>query len=228
LEQLSPVVWAAALRHGRPAFVRRGLARAGRLVTRVLQARQRRGVSVALLGPDGAGKSTLAAGLQRSFVLPARQIYMGLTGGWLERVDRLRLPGLVRLGRVGVIWGRYLRGQYHTLRGRLVVFERYTFDAVAPTPMKLGRMGRLARWLDGRACPAPDLVLILDAPGTLMHQRKGEYTPETLEHWRQRFRTLEHRLSSVAVLDTTRPPEVVLAEATECIWKQYVRRWSRS
>ena len=135
---------------------------------------------MALLGPDGAGKSTLSESLRRSSVFPSRQVYMGLTGGWLRHVDRLRVPGIVRVGRLLVIWGRYLRGQYHVYRGRLVVFDRYVLDAEVPPPYPLGPFGRLARRIDGRSCPPPDLVLILDAPGTVMHQRKGEYTPETL------------------------------------------------
>ena len=152
-------------------------------------------------------------GLRQSFVLPARQVYMGLTGGWLRHVDRLRVPGIVRVGRFLVIWGRYLRGQYHLHRGRLVVFDRYIYDAEVPTPYPLSRWGRLARWLDGRTCPGPDLVLILDAPGAVMHERKGEYTPEVLEDWRQKFLTVRDRHPNVVVLDTTRPVEDVRAEA---------------
>src|SRR5205085_4677977 len=50
---------------------------------------RRRGLSVVLLGPNGVGKSTLAAGLQRSFCLPARSVYMGL---W--QAETARRPGL--------------------------------------------------------------------------------------------------------------------------------------
>jgi thymidylate kinase len=35
--------------------------------------------SVALIGPDGAGKSTLAEQLERSFPLPVRRLYMGIS-----------------------------------------------------------------------------------------------------------------------------------------------------
>jgi thymidylate kinase len=81
--------------------------------------------------------------------------------------------------------------------------------------------------MDGRACPAPDLVLILDAPGSLMHERKGEYTPETLEDWRQRFLGLQHRLRNVEVLDTSQPPDAVRTEAIDRIWRRYAERWGR-
>jgi thymidylate kinase len=224
IAQLGPALQTTA-RARRPTLLSRALDAATRTVAGVKGVRRRRGVSVALLGPDGAGKSTLATGLERSFVFPVRQVYMGLTGGWLRRVDKLRIPGLVRVGRFLVIWGRYLLGLYHTHRGRLVVFDRYIYDAEVPTPYPLGRLGRLARWLDGRACPGPDLVLVLDAPGAVMHQRKGEYTAEMLEEWRQRFLALRGRIPNVEVLDTTQPPDVVRADATAAIWRRYAERW---
>src|SRR5205807_10207360 len=44
-----------------------------------LRARLRgRGVSIAVMGPDGAGKSTVAEGIQNSFFFPVRSVYMGL------------------------------------------------------------------------------------------------------------------------------------------------------
>ena len=69
---------------------------------------RRGGIGVALVGPDGAGKTTLAGEIARGFPFPVRRIYMGLTGGTMRYVSRLRVPGLVLLGRIGVIWWRYL------------------------------------------------------------------------------------------------------------------------
>jgi thymidylate kinase len=183
---------------------------------------------VALLGPDGAGKSTLASGIEDSFVFPVRQMYMGLTGGMLRQVDRLRVPGVVRAGRLAVIWYRYLLAQYHVARGRLVVFDRYIYDADVPTPHRLGLLARAGRWMDGRCCPAPDLILLLDAPGELMHQRKPSYTPEMIEDWRQHFLRLRHRLPGIEVIDSTRSTGEVRTQATVLLWREYVRRWARS
>ncbi len=184
-----------------------------------------RGLGVALLGPDGAGKSTLMTGIQESFIFPVRPIYMGLTGGLLSHVDRLRLPVLVIPGRLLVLWGRYLMARYHQARGRLVVFDRYTYDAAVPTPEPLNWLRRTYRRIDRHACPPPDLVLLLDAPGTVMYQRKGEYSPEMLEDWRQHFLALQACVPQLQILDATRPSDIVRRDAIERIWCRYAARW---
>ena len=92
----------------------------------------RKGLTVALLGPDGVGKSTLLAGLAASYPVPVRQIYMGMWQG-------AGRPGYTRLHAVAAIvlrpfrvWWRVACGAVHARRGRLVVFDRYTYDALLP------------------------------------------------------------------------------------------------
>jgi thymidylate kinase len=185
----------------------------------------RRGLSVAVLGPDGAGKSTLCAALASSFVLPVRSMYMGLTGGALRYADRVRIPGVRLLLRLCVHWARYLTARFHQARGRLVVIDRYVYDAVAPHPQRLGLLRRASRWVDGRSCPPPDMTVVLDVPGAQMYARKGAYTPEMLEEWRQHFLTLGRRVPGLEVVDATRPAAVVQADVTERIWLRYAARW---
>jgi thymidylate kinase len=105
------------------------------------------------------------------------------------------------------------------------VFDRYIYDAEVPTPHPLAPADRLGRWIDGRSCPAPDLILVLDAPGEVMHQRKGEYDPVMLEQWRQRFRGLQQRLPNVELIDTTRDIEIVRADVVDRVWRCYAARW---
>ena len=227
LGRLIPGLVAEATRQTRAGLLKRGIRFARVLLSRLSETHLRKGVSVALLGPDGAGKSTLAVEMERTFVFPVRLMYMGLTGGMLRQVDRLRVPGVVHLGRLVVIWGRYLLGQYHLWHGRLVVFDRYIYDAEVPTPRPLSLPNRVGRWIEGHSCPAPDLILVLDAPGDVMHQRKPSYTPEMIENWRQHFLLLRRRLPQLEVIDTTRPPEEVRSQATDLAWRQYMRRWRR-
>jgi len=124
-----------------------------------------------------------------------------------------------------VFRARYTLAQYHQLRGRLVLFDRYTYDSAVPTPYHLNWLEHAYRRIDRVACPAPDLVLLLDAPGAVMHARKGEYDPEMLENWRQHFLQLKRSVPQLQVVDATRPQAEVCAEAVERIWRCYAARW---
>ena len=224
LEGIAPALTAAAIRQHVIAPWQIAILRLSRIKDRLLNLRRYRGLSVALLGPDGAGKTTLITGIQTSFLLPVHPVYMGLTGGLLRYIGMLHVPGIVLLGRLLVFWGRYLLAQYHLVRGRLVVFDRYIYDAMVPHPESLSWLRRVSRWVDGHACPGPDMVLVLDAPGEVMYGRKGEYSPETLEEWRQCFLALQHRFPRVEIIDTTRDRDVVRIEVIDRIWQRYVSR----
>jgi thymidylate kinase len=186
----------------------------------------RRGVGVAILGPDGAGKTTLINGLRASLPFPTRVVYMGLTGGRMPKADRLLVPGVVLAARLALLWARYGSALYHRSRGRIVLFDRYPLDAAVPSGRELGPLGRMSRRVQGRACPKPDLVLLLDATGATMHRRKGEYDAAQLESWRQSYRRMAGSVRALAVIDAEQPADAVRREAQLLIWGLYARRWA--
>jgi len=199
-----------------------GLRRVGRVLLRALR---RRGLSVALVAPDGAGKSTLAAALGESFYFPVRSVYMGLYRRGGKRRHGVRVAGLGLTGRLLTQWSRWLSARYHQARGRLVVFDRYTYDALLPPRRPTSRLGRVRRWVLGHACPRPDLVVMLDAPGEVLHERKGELSPAVLEEERVRYLELRRRLPKMVVIDATQDPDHVRRELVSLIWQSYRRRW---
>jgi hypothetical protein len=77
------------------------------------------------------------------------------------------------------------------------------------------------------ACPPPHLILLLDAPGEMMFQRKGERDPKALETNRNHFREMLERRRGVRILDATRSQEALCRDAIEEIWKLYRSRWQR-
>jgi thymidylate kinase len=171
-----------------------------------------RGISIALIGPDGAGKSTLADGLARTFHLPVRTIYMGLYGaGPGGRVPR----GLA--GRLWRQWTGFLRGGLHIARGRLVVYDRWGVDALLHGE-RAGRRARLRRWLLSHAVPQPDLIILLDVAPELLAARKDEHDLQTLTAQRSAYLELARRLPQVRVVPAGADQDTVRRAVTELVW----------
>ncbi len=209
---------------------------AGQVLEIPLVRLRRPGISVALLGPDGAGKSTLVTEISRKSPFPVRSVYMGLwKSGPTDPHSKRHVPGL-RLARYGLevagrmpkAWSRYLAARRHQALGRMVIFDRYVYDALTSAAQPAGRLKRMYMWLLGHSCPTPDLVLVLDVPGDVMYARKGEDTPESLEAQRQCLLALRDRVAHVQVVDASRAIQAVRADVLKRIWDEYRRRACRS
>jgi thymidylate kinase len=209
--------------HGGARAVARGLReRALRKLARVLRPFRRPALTVALLAPDGAGKSTLSQGIRDRFFLPVRSVYMGLyqKNGGASVIPAM--PGIGFVARMARQWTRWIGARWQTAQGRFVIFDRYSYDALLPTG-RPGLLARARRWLLAHSCPAPDVVFVLDAPGAVLHARKGEHTPEKLEEQRQRYLALGARLAQSVVVDVTQDLDRVRREITAEIWRRYAR-----
>jgi thymidylate kinase len=214
----------ATARH--PVSIRlRALARgAGRLAATAWRMRRGRGFSVALLGPDGSGKSTLSAGLVEHCGVPARRVYMGLWQGEEGQSRGLVQAALAAAGRPVKVWRRYLEARYHTARGRLVVFDRHVYDALVPPEPPLVWAKRLFFGLLAHAAPGPDLVLVLDLPAEATTERRPGEDPERLRSLRSQYLALAERLPHAEVLQADQTKEALRAEAMERIWQAWARR----
>lgn len=185
------------------------------------------GLAIALLGPDGAGKSTVAEGLPSSLtgVLStpkARYVH------WKPRFNPVRGEGapttnpyaddprpaplsFLFLGaHIVQFWiGWVLLVRPRLFANGLVVLDRYYFDIVLDPRRYRLSLPRMLLTTSLRLVPRPDLVVYLDAATSVLRFRKQELPVPDLDRIRSRLYQVSSVLNSPAIVDASGPvPEV--------------------
>ncbi|HWS35453.1 MAG TPA: thymidylate kinase [Actinoplanes sp.] len=194
-----------------------------------------RGVVVALVGTDGSGKSTVAAELDerlRHCGLTTATAYFGMARGNLPGVALARRvlgvggtgpatgpdtgrPGHLDHGTLRRLAAWYYAGEYgwrylravvpSLVRGRVVIADRWVYD-LRDSPWPGSPAARVAEWL----VPAPDLLVLPDAPAEVIHRRKPERSESEQRAQQERFhRLLAEKPARCAevVVDTSGPAD---------------------
>src|SRR5262249_28394374 len=120
----------------------------------------------------------------------------------------------------------YFASQVHLALGRTVIFDRYVYDRLLFTQQSVGQLKWLYLRLMPPTVPPPDLVLVLDVPGSVMFARKGERSPEHLESQRQILLALGNHLPHAQVVDGTLTETAIRAEVIGCIWSRCCAHWN--
>ena len=216
LERLAPALAAQWARSQGGAARRRSLAnRALRRFSARRLLPPPRGLSVALLAPDPAAKAALAAELGKTFYLPVT--LMRMSAPPRTRGGKLGRAGF--LATLLTMWRRYLTGRSRRARGRLVVFDRYTYDYRIPPARQVRGLGRLRRLLLGRACPAPDVVVILDdATPPKVRKLRPEVSYEAVRH---QYLDLSQRMPDAIVIEAPPGGGSPRRELTAALWRAY-------
>jgi thymidylate kinase len=186
-----------------------------------------------VVGPDGAGKTTLVSALPGVLGGDTLVVYMGVNRdsrthalpsmrwaqGRVPAVAPARLRRLVT--RVHLLLDQAYRvgvGARARRRGRTVIFDRYVYDAEVDAAVegRDRREQRLLRWIR-RRFPAPDLVLVLDAPGDVLFTRKGEHDVERLECLRGAYAVIAGDVPASTLIDVRQDATAVLSDAVAAI-----------
>jgi len=173
--------------------------------------KKNRAPMIALFGPDGSGKSTVAELIaKRCEEIGVRSIRMHWRPGFLpyrkssSQVGQNRFTSPHSTNTRGCIKSLlvflyiaidFIAGYYFLVHPRLrngdiVIYERYYYDIIIDQK-RYGVMVPLAfRTFSTKFIPIPDTIILLDALGDIMRKRKGELALAEIE--RQRLMMKKH------------------------------------
>lgn len=184
------------------------------LLRRVRRILKPTGLVVAVLGPDGSGKTTVIEHLERELAPAFRHVrrfhlrphFGAVTGSTAVTNPHGQAPRgqLASAAKVGLFlidyWMGWLRFVYPAkVRSTLVVFDRYYHDMlVDPVRYRLPR-GSFLQHMFAWLVPKPDIWIVLHAPPELLVARKGEITLEAAEHLSRAYADLAVQLNAHAL-----------------------------
>lgn len=213
------------------------ISNAVRLIRRWLQPT---GVLISVMGPDGAGKSTLVEHLLHSIgpgfdrhrlfhwrpaLIGQRKIQRDTTRPHSQAPYGQARSVAKLLAYVLDYWlGYWFVIRPFLARSGLVIFDRY-FDDILIDPKRYRYAGPL--WLVqilGRLIPQSDLTIVLDAPPEIFLARKQEIEPAEMQRQRELYSSCKKGRSSVKTIDANGSISQVASEAAAAVIEHLSQR----
>lgn len=188
--------------------------------------RTKKALMIALFGPDGCGKSTIADLLAKHFEGDGVKIFrMHWRPGFLPyrcKVGHSRCekdftkPDMTKSRRGLRAWlvflyvvMDFLLGHFFLTRpklrsGIIVLYERYYYDILMDQKRYGLCIPTSVRRTVARLLPVPDTIVLLDAPAEILFARKGELSCVEIEMQRKRLKEYFHRFDNCLTVDVQR------------------------
>jgi thymidylate kinase len=201
------------------------------------------GVFVTVMGPDGAGKSTLISAMMEDAGAAFRSTRVmhwrprvlfgahgsGTTDNPHGSPDYSCAWSVLRAfaHTMDYFVGHWLRVWPALVQSGLVIFDRYYDDMLAdPRRYRYGGPTWLLRALR-RGVKAPDLLIVLDASPEVVRARKQEQTTDEIRRQREQYRSLALEHSNAVLIDAGRSASEVRAGAIDMLARWLVLRFNR-
>lgn len=202
------------------------------------------GLHVVFLGPDGSGKSTIIAEIEKSLAYGFRRtacahlrpyLFGSRKGGTLPVTNphnKAPYRSLKSIIKLGYFWFDYSVGYLFKVRPKLVrstllLFDRYYYDLlVDPRRYRYGGPVWLAR-LVARLILRPDMVILLDAPPEVLQERKQEVLFEETARQREVYLRLVKSLPNGYIVDASAPLDEVVKSVERIILDFMAQRTAR-
>jgi len=116
------------------------------------------------------------------------------------------------------MWRGWAIGETHVRRGGITLYDRHPLEAL------VGANPRRRDHVLARVCPAPDLVIVLDAPPATLHARKPEHPVSIVEQQRAGYASLAASRAGARVVDGTPP----MPDVERAVWSEVWQAWRRT
>jgi thymidylate kinase len=227
--RFSAMAASAWLRGGTP---RRALETNAEMALKNLRSKKDLKLKIVILGPDGAGKSSVIEGLMRGLdqpgsravkvrhlkpqvILPQRGEPGAIVTNPHGKPPRSALTSLAKI----LVWliEEWCAHLFQDKKQTLVICDRYYHDLlVDPLRYRYGGPLWIAR-LVGRLMPQPRLWVLLDAPAELLQARKQEVTRQESARQRQAYLAFVSQQRQYAIVDASQLLDKVTADVERVV-----------